>query len=179
MAFFSFPNKEKNLKVYQGAVPSLFVYNGTDKNEAPERATSFLRKKKRQEIVNLAIAATNRQSLVDTPFENVDSPQEYVESGIGIQCEIGQENLRSILNESIPEGTSQILDSTFDPYDFSESDPNDESKIEDCDVEDTIKFKRPVYIIYFECLKALFSLLRCSHCGSFQFEKTTVKVIYY
>ncbi|KAF5299967.1 hypothetical protein FQA39_LY11340 [Lamprigera yunnana] len=59
-----------------------------------------------------AIATTNRQSLIDTSFENVDSPQEYVESGIGIQCEMGQEILRSILNESIPEGASQILDIT-------------------------------------------------------------------
>ncbi|KAF5291284.1 hypothetical protein FQA39_LY03435 [Lamprigera yunnana] len=79
-SFLSFPNKEKNLKVY-----------------------------------------------LDIPFENVDSSQEYVESGIGIQCEMGQNILRSILNKSVPEGTSQILDSTFDPYYFSESDDNDES----------------------------------------------------
>ena len=100
-----------------------------------------------------------------------------VETGIAIQCQIGQETLRSVVNLSNTESNNEdpVLDSSFHVTDFSGSSEESDTKSElniDKQVGTALQAYLNIYFVFFDCLQELFFLLRCNDCGgTFQLKK--------
>jgi hypothetical protein len=194
------------LVLKKSAVPSLHLRGtstpSTDDPPATKRASVYLRKKQIQEIMedvttaSTSVVTAADKSNADYDFYDIDEQDfianedipastptrdEKIDSGIGCQCELGQETLKNALGIT-SDGDQNSDDSYKDLADFSyflpsdigdtesesDSDSDSESESEnDIECEDEASgdgVKNTMFVTFWSSLLILFSV--CNQCAS-------------